>query len=194
MSVLQKELCRSIIEKNPVLIRSILAKDDGKIHAKDRGNLNNIMMQLRKVLAHPFMYSARIEESVNSPNDELRILVEASSKMQLLRIMLPKLKERGHRVLMFSQFLDQLDLLEEFLHGIGLYYTRIDGKLGALEKQKRIDAFNATDSELFACLLSTRAGGVGINLATADTVIIMVGNTVAMKTIILTRPRIPTSM
>lgn len=173
MSVLQKQLCRSIMEKNPVLISSILSKEGGKISVKDRGNLNNIMMQLRKVLAHPFMYSARIEEAMANEEDELRNLIDASSKMQLLKIMLPKLKEKGHRVLLFSQFLDQLDLMEEFLSGIGMKYTRIDGKIGALEKQKRIDAFNAKDSDLLACLLSTRAGGVGINLATADTVIIL---------------------
>lgn len=173
MSVLQKQLCRSIMEKNPVLISSILSKDGGKINIKDRGNLNNIMMQLRKVLAHPFMYSARIEETAANEEDELRNLIDASSKMQLLKIMLPKLKEKGHRVLLFSQFLDQLDFMEEFLSGIKMQYTRIDGKIGALEKQKRIDAFNVQGSQLFACLLSTRAGGVGINLATADTVIIL---------------------
>ena len=87
---------------------------------------------------------------------------------------MPKLRERGHRVLLFSQFLGQLDLVEDFLNGMELPFQRLDGKIGALEKQKRIDAFNAPDSPLFAFLLSTRAGGVGINLATADTVIIMV--------------------
>ncbi len=75
---------------------------------------------------------------------------------------------------MFSQFLDQLDLVEDFLNGLELPFQRLDGRIGTLEKQKRIDQFNAPDSPLFAFLLSTRAGGVGINLATADTVIIMV--------------------
>ncbi len=76
-------------------------------------------------------------------------------------------------MLIFSQFLGQLDLVEDFLNGLGLPFQRLDGQIGSLEKQKRIDQFNATDSPLFAFLLSTRAGGVGINLATADTVIIM---------------------
>jgi len=75
---------------------------------------------------------------------------------------------------MFSQFLDQLNLIEDFLKGLDLTFRRIDGTVSAQEKQKRIDDYNAKDSPIFACLLSTRAGGVGINLATADTVIIMV--------------------
>jgi SNF2 family DNA or RNA helicase len=131
-------------------------------------------MQLRKCLCHPFVYSSAIEERTVGEAALYRNLVDASSKFQLLEIMLPKLRERGHRVLMFSQFLDQLDLVEDFLNGLGLPFQRLDGRIGVLEKQKRIDQFNAPDSPLFAFLLSTRAGGVGINLATADTVIIMV--------------------
>lgn len=102
-----------------------------------------------------------------------RNLIDACSKFQLLEIMLPKLRERGHRVLIFSQFLEQLDLIEDFLKGLDLSFRRIDGSVSAQEKQKRIDDYNAKESSIFACLLSTRAGGVGINLATADTVIIM---------------------
>lgn len=130
-------------------------------------------MQLRKCLCHPFVYSEAIEERSNNRAVLHRNLVDASSKLQLLEIMLQKLQERGHRVLIFSQFLKQLDIIEDFLDGLGLQFQRLDGNVGTLEKQKRIDAFNAPDSPLFAFLLSTRAGGVGINLATADTVIIM---------------------
>jgi len=75
--------------------------------------------------------------------------------------------------LIFSQFLDMLDICEDFLDGMQMAYQRLDGTMGSLEKQKRIDQYNAPDSPLFAFLLSTRAGGVGINLATADTVIIL---------------------
>lgn len=132
-----------------------------------------MLMQLRKCLCHPFLYSSAIEERSVTDAALYRNLVDASSKFQLLEIMLPKLKERGHRVLIFSQFLQNLDLVEDFLSGLELPFQRLDGTIGSLEKQKRIDAFNAPGSELFAFLLSTRAGGVGINLATADTVIIM---------------------
>jgi len=170
MSSLQKKLYRSILAQNPELIRSILGTSK-VLGPKERANLNNILMQLRKCLAHPFVYSKAIEEK--SSTQLHRNLVDASSKLQLLEVILPKLQERGNRVLIFSQFLDMLDIVEDFLDGLGLQFLRLDGTLGSLEKQKRIDSFNAPNSSLFAFLLSTRAGGVGINLATADTVIIL---------------------
>jgi SNF2 family DNA or RNA helicase len=71
-------------------------------------------MQLRKCLCHPFVYSRAIEERSSNATISHRNLVEASSKLQLLEIMLPKLRERGHRVLIFSQFLDMLDMIEDF--------------------------------------------------------------------------------
>ncbi|KAG5941912.1 hypothetical protein E4U59_001456 [Claviceps monticola] len=171
MTVIQERLSKSIMAKNPQLIKAIFA--NGKMRSKERGSLNNILMQLRKCLCHPFMYSEAIEEEHNNPDIIHRNLVEASAKLLLLEVMLPKLKERGHRVLIFSQFLQQLDIMEDFLNGIGYEYRRLDGQISSLEKQRRIDAFNEPHSTVFAFLLSTRAGGVGINLATADTVIIM---------------------
>lgn len=171
MSVLQEKLCKSIIARNPELIKAIISKS--KVKAGERKSLNNMLMDLRQCLCHPFSFSSDVEDrSITDPDKIHRNLVEASGKLMLLDIMLPKLKERGHRVLIFSQFLHSLTIIEDFLTGIGLDHARIDGSLSALEKQKRIDAFNAPDSSLFAMLLSTRAGGVGINLATADTVII----------------------
>ncbi|KAI9823154.1 MAG: hypothetical protein M1832_002597 [Thelocarpon impressellum] len=171
MSLVQKKLYKSILAKNPELIKSIFGRQ--KLKQTERHNLNNILMQLRKCLCHPFVYSEAIEERSANAATSHRTLVEASSKLQLLETMLPKLKERGHRVLIFSQFLAMLDIIEDFLDGLGLPFQRLDGTIGTLQKQKRIDAFNAPDSPLFAFLLSTRAGGVGINLATADTVLIM---------------------
>ncbi|POR39043.1 Chromatin remodeling factor mit1 [Tolypocladium paradoxum] len=171
MTVIQEKLSKSIMAKNPQLIKTMFAND--KISRKDRSSLNNILMQLRKCLCHPFMYSEAIEERHHDPSVLHQNLVEASAKLLLLEIMLPKLQERGHRVLIFSQFLQQLDILEDFLGGMGCQFRRLDGAMSSLEKQRRIDAFNAPDSPVFAFLLSTRAGGVGINLATADTVIIM---------------------
>ncbi|KAL2127067.1 hypothetical protein VTI74DRAFT_11385 [Chaetomium olivicolor] len=171
MTVLQEKLCKSIMERNPQLIKSIFIQ--AKMKASERGSLSNILMQLRKCLCHPFIYSQAIEDRNTTTEVMRRNLVEASSKLMLLEIMLPKLKERGHRVLLFSQFLDQLTILEDFLAGMGLKHERLDGGQSSMEKQKRIDAFNAPDSDIFAMLLSTRAGGVGINLATADTVIIL---------------------
>ncbi|KAL8893024.1 MAG: hypothetical protein Q9215_000029 [Flavoplaca cf. flavocitrina] len=173
LTVLQKKLYKSILARNPDLLKAIFGGSNRALAKTERASLNNILMQLRKCLCHPFVYNRDIEERSSNVVISHRNLVEASSKLQLLEIMLPKLQERGHRVLIFSQFLDMLDMVEDFLDGLGLFYQRLDGTMGSLEKQKRIDEFNAPDSRLFAFLLSTRAGGVGINLATADTVIIL---------------------
>lgn len=173
LTVVQKKLYRSILAKSPELIKAIFGGSQRALKANERASLNNILMQLRKCLCHPFVYSRAIEERSSNAAVSHRNLVDASSKLQLLEIMLPKLQERGHRVLIFSQFLDMLDMVEDFLDGLGLYYQRLDGNVSSLQKQKRIDEYNAPESPLFAFLLSTRAGGVGINLATADTVIIL---------------------
>ncbi|KAF1945307.1 hypothetical protein EJ02DRAFT_451612 [Clathrospora elynae] len=172
MSHLQKQLYKSILSKSPELLKALFTSNQ-TLKQQERANLSNILMQLRKCLCHPFVYSREIEERTDVAAVSHRNLVEASAKLSLLEMLLPKLKERGHRVLIFSQFLDMLSIIEDFLDGMQLPYQRLDGTMGSLEKQKRIDQFNAPDSPLFAFLLSTRAGGVGINLATADTVIIL---------------------
>jgi chromodomain-helicase-DNA-binding protein 4 len=171
MSHLQKNLYKSVLAKNPELLKALFTS--GNIKQQERASLSNILMQLRKCLCHPFVYSREIEERTDIQAVSHRNLVEASAKLHLLELLLPKLQERGHRVLIFSQFLDMLSIIEDFMDGMQMPYQRLDGTMGSLEKQKRIDQFNAPDSPLFAFLLSTRAGGVGINLATADTVIIL---------------------
>lgn len=173
MSVVQKKLYKSILGKSPDLIKAIFQKQTSHLKKSERYNLNNILMQLRKCLCHPFVYNRNIEEKTPDPVVSHQHLVEASGKLRLLGLMLPKLRERGHRVLIFSQFLANLDIVEDFLDGLGLKYRRLDGSLSSLQKQIQIDDFNAPDSPYFAFLLSTRSGGVGINLASADTVIIM---------------------
>ncbi|PWY88516.1 hypothetical protein BO70DRAFT_359973 [Aspergillus heteromorphus CBS 117.55] len=175
MAMVQKKLYKSILAKNPQLIKAIFQRRDGgkSLKQTEKHNLNNILMQLRKCLCHPFVYSRAIEEKTASSAASHRALVDAAGKFQLLELMLPKLRERGHRVLIFSQFLENLDILEDFLEGLGLPFLRLDGKMTSLEKQKTIEDYNAEDSPYFVFLLSTRSGGVGINLATADTVIIM---------------------
>ncbi|KAI8957777.1 PHD/FYVE-zinc-finger like domain-containing protein [Daldinia sp. FL1419] len=170
MTVLQEKLSKSIIARNPELIKAIISK--GRMKAGDRKNLSNIMADLRQCLCHPFCFNSNVEDKNVSEQQMARNLIEASPKFKLLETMLPKLRAGGHRVLIFSQFIRCLDIIEDFLNILGLPFGRIDGQLSALKKQRQIDAFNAPNSPLFAMLLSTRAGGVGINLATADTVII----------------------
>ena len=99
-----------------------------------------------------------------------------SAKMRELRALLPRLHREGHRVLLFSQYTTMLDLLEAMMGaeygGLGLKYVRLDGQTKQEHRQELIDEFQAADSDLFAFLLSTRAGGQGINLTAADTVIL----------------------
>lgn len=94
-----------------------------------------------------------------------------SAKCQALAKLLPKLKQEGHRVLIFSQWTGIMDILEWALDVMGLDYLRLDGSTPVAERQTIIDNFN-NDLDIFACLLSTRAGGQGLNLTGADTVII----------------------
>lgn len=163
----QKELYRDLLDSSPQL-RKLLMSKTVKPKSTESLNLNNILMQLRKCLCHPDMCSEDTDQYADH-----QLLVQSSSKLVLLEKLLPKLRAGGHRVLMFSQFLGMLDILEDFLRGMNMSYQRLDGNISGLEKQKRLDMFNSPDSELFVFLLSTRAGGVGINLSTADTVIML---------------------
>ena len=98
--------------------------------------------------------------------------MQASGKLRLLDRMLPKLKGDGHRVLLFSQFTSMLDILEDYCLLRGYEYARLDGSTNRVQRRLDLRRFNAPGSNLFIFLISTRAGGVGINLATADTVIL----------------------
>ncbi|XP_019461602.1 PREDICTED: protein CHROMATIN REMODELING 19 [Lupinus angustifolius] len=94
-----------------------------------------------------------------------------SAKCRALAKLLPSLKKGGHRVLIFSQWTSMLDILEWTLDVIGFTYRRLDGSTQVAERQTIVDTFN-NDTSIFACLLSTRAGGQGLNLTGADTVVI----------------------
>lgn len=97
--------------------------------------------------------------------------VFGSAKCQALAELLPSLANDGHRVLIFSQWTTMLDILEWALEVIGVTYRRLDGGTPVIERQTIVDTFN-NDRSINACLLSTRAGGQGLNLIGADTVII----------------------
>ncbi|XP_063359709.1 chromodomain-helicase-DNA-binding protein Mi-2 homolog [Cydia amplana] len=137
-------------------------------------SLLNVMMDLKKCCNHPYLFPVAAEEAPLGAhgNYDTSALIKASGKLVLLAKMLQKLKEQGHRVLIFSQMTKMLDILEDFLEGAGYKYERIDGGITGPTRQEAIDRFNAPGAQQFVFLLSTRAGGLGINLATADTVII----------------------
>ena len=130
-------------------------------------------MQLRKCFAYPFVYSREIEKRNFNNAISHRNLVDASFKLQLLKLMLSKLEKKKHQILIFSQFLDMLDMIKTFLDGFDLFYQRLDDSVNSLKKQKRIDEFNSPKSTLFAYFLSTRIDDVEINLTTTDIIIIL---------------------
>lgn len=99
-----------------------------------------------------------------------RIILE-SGKFRELDRLLPELKAGGHRVLIFSQFTMMLDILEQYLAIRGHKYLRFDGQTAVVDRQEIIDDY-IQDKSNFVFLLSTKAGGLGINLIAADTVII----------------------
>nr|CAD7453831.1 unnamed protein product [Timema tahoe] len=120
-------------------------------------SLLNIMMDLKKCCNHPYLFPAAAQEAPTTVSGayESQALTKASGK-----------------VLIFSQMTKMLDILEDYLDGEGYKYERIDGSITGSLRQEAIDRFNAPGAQQFVFLLSTRAGGLGINLATADTVII----------------------
>lgn len=174
MSSLQRELYKTILSKNAELMRHVMSRSStGKpIQNYNNTSLGNVLQQIRKILSHPFIYSPDIEEKLDDEVLSLDNLTNACAKLQLLKVLLPELKSRGHRVLIFCQFILMLDILEDWLNASGIRHCRIDGNTPSPERQESIDRFNRPGSEITCFLLSTRAGGVGINLATADTVII----------------------
>ncbi|KAI4379873.1 hypothetical protein MLD38_006115 [Melastoma candidum] len=158
----QKEYYRAILTRN----YQILTRRGGA-----QISLINVVMELRKLCCHPYMLEG-VEPDIRDSHEAFRQLIESSGKLQLLDKMMVKLKEQGHRVLIYTQFQHMLDLLEDYCTHKKWQYERIDGRVAGAERQVRIDRFNAKNSNRFCFLLSTRAGGLGINLATADTVII----------------------
>lgn len=97
---------------------------------------------------------------------------EASGKMMVLKKILGVWKQQGHRVLLFTQTRKMLDILESFVAGLGYEFCRLDGTTSVKERPALLDAFNAEDSKIFIFLLTTRAGGIGVNLVGADRVVI----------------------
>ncbi|KAI9141409.1 P-loop containing nucleoside triphosphate hydrolase protein, partial [Paraphysoderma sedebokerense] len=170
MSPIQKGIYKDIISANCELLKALGGSSSTKSKQKNT-SLQNIFLQLRKCLSHPYLIPG-VEQDLKSAEEVKKRLIDSSGKLTLLHSMLPKLKARGHKVLIFSQFLETLDILEDYLTAEGYGYYRLDGSTSRVERQEKIDAFNAPKSEAFVFILSTRAGGVGVNLTSADTVII----------------------
>ncbi|CAF0747001.1 unnamed protein product [Didymodactylos carnosus] len=149
---------------------------DGKGKSNPKALMNTIM-QLRKICNHPFMF-AELEEKIsqyfNYANGMCNgaDLYRASGKFELLDRILPKLKVTNHRVLLFCQMTSLMTIMEDYFAFKNFKYLRLDGQTKSEERGDLLAKFSEENSDYFIFLLSTRAGGLGLNLQTADTVVI----------------------
>ncbi|XP_031801066.1 probable global transcription activator SNF2L1 isoform X2 [Sarcophilus harrisii] len=161
LSKMQREWYTRILMKDIDILNSV-----GKT---DKMRLLNILMQLRKCCNHPYLFDGA---EPGPPYTTDAHIVNNSGKMVALDKLLAKLKEQESRVLIFSQMTRLLDILEDYCMWRGYEYCRLDGQTPHGEREEAIEVFNAPNSTKFIFMLSTRAGGLGINLATADVVIL----------------------
>uniref|UniRef100_A0A3Q3VX27 Chromodomain helicase DNA binding protein 1-like n=1 Tax=Mola mola TaxID=94237 RepID=A0A3Q3VX27_MOLML len=158
MSALQKKYYKALLMK------------DTEAFGNEQGSktrLLNVLMNLRKCVDHPYLFDGVEPE----PFEMGEHLIEASGKLTLVDSMLSFLQKGGHRVLVFSQMTRMLDILQDYLEHRGYSYERLDGSVRGEERNLAVKNFSSKD--IFVFLLSTKAGGVGLNLTAADTVIFM---------------------
>jgi len=156
MSAMQKKLYRDILIRDYEAIQGT---------SGSRTAILNIVMQLRKCAGHPYLFPGVEDRSLPPLGEHL---VENCGKMVVLDKLLKRLFERGLRVLLFTQMTRVLDILEDYLVMRQYKYCRIDGNTSYDDREDYIDTFNAPDSDKFIFLLSTRAGGLGINLPVCE--------------------------
>jgi len=164
-SALQTRLYKQMVTHQKLVV------SDGKGGKTGARGLSNMIMQLRKLCNHPFVFD-EVENQMNPMNTSNDLLWRTAGKFELLDRVLPKYKATGHRVLMFFQMTAIMDIMEDFLRFRGITYLRLDGTTKSEDRSDLLREFNKPDSPYFMFLLSTRAGGLGLNLQTADTVII----------------------
>ncbi|KIY45726.1 SNF2-family ATP dependent chromatin remodeling factor snf21 [Fistulina hepatica ATCC 64428] len=167
MSALQSQLYKQM-KKFKMIAAGQGTKGKGTNGVK---GLSNELMQLRKICQHPYLFES-VEDNINPTGMIDEKIVRSSGKVELLNRILPKLFATGHRVLIFFQMTKVMDIMEDFLRLIGVRHLRLDGGTKTEERAQFVQMFNATDSEYKVFILSTRAGGLGLNLQSADTVII----------------------
>lgn len=157
-SAMQRVMYRQMKETGSVPVQDTRTK---QAHKK---GLMNTIMQLRKICNHPYLF---MNEWTIDEN-----LVRVAGKLELLDRLLPKFKATGHRVLMFTQMTALITLMEDYFAFRGHRYLRLDGHTKSDDRGALLKEFNQKDSPYFIFILSTRAGGLGLNLQTADTVIL----------------------
>eukprot|EP00921_Rhytidocystis_pertsovi_P007839 GHVQ01012998.1.p1 GENE.GHVQ01012998.1~~GHVQ01012998.1.p1 ORF type:complete len:1022 (+),score=179.83 GHVQ01012998.1:466-3531(+) len=161
LSEMQKKLYKDVLTKNV----SALQGGDWS----GRTQLLNLAMQLRKASNHPYLFEGYEDKTLDPFGEHV---IENAGKMVFIDKLLVRLKERGSRTLIFSQMTRMIDILEDYCRIRGFLYCRIDGNTAGEDRDRQIEEFNTPGSPIDVFLLSTRAGGLGINLATADTVVL----------------------
>lgn len=171
MTSVQKQYYRAIFEHNLAFLNMGTTRQTAP-------KLMNIQMELRKVCNHPFLldgvehresdrlYKEFTEKRAfegKTPAEQQLLLNEhgyimTSGKMVLLDKLLPKLRQEGHKILIFSQMVRMLDLISDYCDFRGFRHERLDGRVRGTERQKAIDRFEK-EKDSFLFLLSTRAGG-----------------------------------
>ncbi|KAK4503968.1 hypothetical protein PRZ48_004883 [Zasmidium cellare] len=163
MSEMQIKWYKNILEKDIDAVNGAAGKKESKTR------LLNIVMQLRKCCNHPYLFDGA-EPGPPYTTDEH--LVDNAAKMVMLDKLLKRMQDQGSRVLIFSQMSRVLDILEDYSVMRGHQYCRIDGSTAHEDRIAAIDEYNKEGSEKFLFLLTTRAGGLGINLTSADIVVL----------------------
>ncbi|PAN25126.1 hypothetical protein PAHAL_4G277400 [Panicum hallii] len=155
------------------LLMTRVEENLGGIGAVKVRSVHNSVMELRNICNHPYLSQLHVEEIEGYlPKHYLPSIVRLCGKLEMLDRLLPKLKATDHRVLLFSTMTRLLDVMEDYLVWKKYKYLRLDGHTSGHERGALIDKFNDPNSQAFIFLLSIRAGGVGVNLQAADTVII----------------------
>ncbi|GLI64292.1 hypothetical protein VaNZ11_007476, partial [Volvox africanus] len=164
MTEVQKKLTLALANRS---LEEELDKEGGSLR---NFSLNNLLMQMRKVCNHPDLITGRASGSLEYPSPSE--LVAQCGKLALLERLLKHLRAGGHRVLIFSQMTEMLNVIESYLQNLDIGSLRIDGSVDLQTRKQEIAEFQDPNSDKWVFLLSTRAGGLGINLTAADTVII----------------------
>nr|CAG8501823.1 5256_t:CDS:10 [Entrophospora candida] len=124
-----------------------------------------------KICNHPFVFK-EVEKDINKSNSNNEYLYRVSGKFEFLDRILPKLIRTNHKILVFFQMTTIMDIMQDYFEWRGYSFLRLDGTTKSEDRTKLLGQFNAPASPYSIFMLSTRAGGLGLNLQTADTVII----------------------
>jgi chromodomain-helicase-DNA-binding protein 7 len=165
MTKIQKTIYKGLLEKNK----------NEMIKGLSTANLNNLAIQFRKCCNHPFLISPQLEEQLlkdaRTPQQANETFLKVSGKMILLCKLLDKFKQQGKKALIFSQFVIMLELLQDHLEKVGYRCEMLHGGVSASNRMRAISRFSQDDqADVF--LISTKAGGVGINLIAATEIVI----------------------